>query len=412
MKTSLKITLAIFFLLIMIVLFAYKYILPSPVKSLTIAAGREGGMYYQYAQEYATKLQKQGFEVQILKTAGSLENIALLEEGKADIGFVQGGVADAKAKKRLRSIASIFYEPLWLFYDANLSQIHYLHALKGLRYSIGEEGSGTKALINTLFTINALKPQGLTLSTKEAYAQFQAGALDAFFTVSSADSKQIKTLLSDQKLQVATLKRIDAYAQHYSYLSHYSIPEGALSLQKNIPNKPLNLLATTASLVARANLDDILIRFITIQVKKSPQNQGFFPSTHYIDIPMHPAAQKYLLKGESLLEKIFPYWIASNIDRLKYLLIPILTLLIPIFKGIFPLYKWRTRSKIYKWYDDLEQIEKISLDQELLPEKIHKLQKLQQEVNEHTDVPLSYMGELYDLKLHIDNVLVRLTRSL
>ncbi len=402
MKTSLKITLALLLLLIMIALFAYKYIAPSSEKSLTIAAGREGGMYYQYANKYATTLENQGFKITILKTAGSVENIALLESGKADIAFVQGGVADAKAKAHLHSIASIYFEPLWLFYRDMLSDVHYLSDLNPQRLSIGEDGSGTKDLVSKLFAINALEINGtLSLSTNDAYEAFKAEKIDAFFAVGAAKSSQIMTLLSDETLKVASLKRIPAYTKQFPYLSAYPIPEGALSLKSNIPKHDLNLLATTATLVAKEGLPDDLVRFITIQVKKT-STEKVFPTPKYVDIPIHPEAKKYLTKGESLLEKIFPYWIASNIDKLKYLLIPILTLMIPLIKGIFPLYKWRVRSKIYRWYDILERLEKRSDDQTL-----KRLQTLMREVDTHTDVPLSYMGELYDLKMHIELVIQR-----
>ena len=79
-------------------LFAYKYIIPAPEKSLTIAAGREDGMYYQYAKNYAKNLEDQGFKITIIKSAGTLENLSLLENAKADIAFVQGGVANEKNK--------------------------------------------------------------------------------------------------------------------------------------------------------------------------------------------------------------------------------------------------------------------------------------------------------------------------
>ncbi len=386
----------------MIALFAYKFISPTPEKSLTIAAGREGGMYYQYAKTYAKSLEDKGFTINIINSAGSLENLTLLESGKADIGFVQGGVADEKNKEHLRSIASIYFEPLWLFYRGMMSDVHYLRDLTPARLSIGEDGSGTKDLVSTLFKINALDiSDTLHLSTKDAYSAFKEEKIDAFFAVAAVGSSQIITLLADENLKVASLNRITAYTKQFPYLSQFHLPEGALNLQNNIPNSNLNLLSTTATLVAREGLADDLVRFITIQVKATSQDK-FFPSSEYVDIPMHPEAEKYLKKGESLLEKIFPYWIASNIDKLKYLLIPILTLMIPILKGVFPLYKWRVRSKIYKWYDLLERLEK-SKD----PKKIKHLNVLLDEVNAHTDVPLAYMGELYDLKVHIDLVIQR-----
>ncbi len=112
------------------------------------------------------------------------------------------------------------------------------------------------------------------------------------------------------------------------------------------------------------------------------------------------------------LEKIFPYWIASNIDRLKILLIPLLTLLFPLFKGVFPLYNWSMRSKIYRWYDEVREIdnELETLDKPKLKEELKKLEKLRCEISKETKVPLSFMGEYYNLQLHLDHVTKRVEK--
>ncbi len=412
MKKNLWWLFAALFTLVAILFFLATSITKKSPTTLTIAAGREGGTYYQHAKALAKELEKDGFiKIHILESAGSIQNLSLLEEEEADIAFVQGGCANEKNREDLRTIAALYFEPLWLFYNASLPPISYLKDIQPLRFSIGEEGSGTKALVETLLHINEINSSTnpKKLSSKKAYLRLKEGKIDAFFTVLSPNSSLIHTILSDHNISVASFRRAQAYQKRYSYLKSLQIPEGSLDLKNNIPAQDLSLLTTTASLVVNKNLDDARVRFITIKVKEMPTFQGF-DYTKYIDIPMHPAAQKYLTKGESILEKIFPYWIASNIDRLKYLLIPILTLLIPIIKGILPLYKWRIRSKIYTWYDDLEKIEKSSLQGDDIAKNIQQLQLLQAEVNAHTDVPLSYMGELYALKLHIDNVMVRLER--
>ena len=124
-----------------------------------------------------------------------------------------------------------------------------------------------------------------------------------------------------------------------------------------------------------------------------------------LDTSINKEAQNYLTNGDSWLESIFPFWIASQIDRLKILLIPLLTLLFPLFKGILPLYAWSIRSKIYKWYKRLDVLEKTSeLSKQELEKSVADLLLLKSEVQEQTKVPLSYKGEYYNLLLHIDLV--------
>ena len=86
-----------------------------------------------------------------------------------------------------------------------------------------------------------------------------------------------------------------------------------------------------------------------------------------------------------------------------------MTLLIPATKSLLPLYRWRIRSRIYRWYKELDQLEN---DTKTMPiKKIIGLENLLKEINEQTDVPLAYMGELYALKLHIDTIISRVYRE-
>jgi len=133
----------------------------------------------------------------------------------------------------------------------------------------------------------------------------------------------------------------------------------------------------------------------------------------YLELPMNDAAKKYLKSGDSILEKIFPYWVAYNIDRFKIMLIPFLTLLIPLIKGFFPLYRWRVRSKIYRWYAEVDEIEKgiPSYDHTQICEQISALEQLSEDISQETKVPLPYMGEYYNLKVHVEMILQKLQNS-
>jgi hypothetical protein len=53
--------------------------------------------------------------------------------------------------------------------------------------------------------------------------------------------------------------------------------------------------------------------------------------------------------ANTCLQKYLPFWIASVVDRGKILLLPALTLLLPLFRVAPPLYRWRIRSRIYRW---------------------------------------------------------------
>ncbi len=394
--------------------FSAQFIKPQPDKILTIATGRSEGSYFAYAKRYKELLQKQDIKVNIIQTAGSLETLELLKKRKADIGFVQGGTIDSLAYSELESIASIYFEPLWLFTKSALKPIEYIKELKEKHISIGEIGSGTNALVTQIAKANELKVDDTNkvehFGLKESYNALKKGDIDAFFAVSSADNPIILKLLQDDDVRAVSLKRIKAYEKNFSYLKGITIFEGSIDLVNNLPKEDIHLLSTTATLAVGKQVDDTLVRLFTKVVKSENRRNDGFPSIKYLELPINPQAKEYLLKGDSILEKIFPYWIASNIDRLKIMLIPLLTLLIPFIKGFMPLYRWRIRSKIYKWYKQLDQHDQKCEyydDKELLS-CIEELKHLQDEIKEHIDVPLAYMSEYYMLKTHVDFVLQKM----
>jgi TRAP transporter TAXI family solute receptor len=415
-KEFLKVWFPILLLVGIVFWFSAQFIKPEADKALTIATGRSGGSYFTYAKRYQTLLQEYGIEVKIIETAGSLETLELLKKHKVDIGFVQGGTIDLEVHKDLESIASIYFEPLWLFMRKSDKPISYVSQLQSKRVSIGEKGSGTSALIKQIAEANELKV-GTTkienLSLLNSYNALKKGKLDAFFSVISADTPIISKLLQDKTIQAISLKRIKAYEKNFSYLQGITIYEGSLNLINNLPKKDIHLLSTTATLAVHKDVDGTLVRLFAKVVKSENRRNNGFPSLEHLELPINDQAKKYFLKGDSILEKIFPYWFASNLDRLKIMIIPLLTLLIPLFKGFLPLYRWRIRSKIYKWYKQLDNHGQHweEYDQKTLANGIQEVKNLQKEIKEHVNVPLSYMSEYYMLRTHVDFILQKMLNN-
>jgi hypothetical protein len=124
-----------------------------------------------------------------------------------------------------------------------------------------------------------------------------------------------------------------------------------------------------------------------------------------MDLPVADEAEFFFERGPNILHRLFPFWLASLIDRLIILVVPLLVVLIPLFKMAPALLRWRIRSRIYKWYRQLRVIDDALGRDHPLPEArlrqdLQNLRELDDEVTD-TDVPLSYMEEFYNLRLHI-----------
>lgn len=403
---------------------AWQFVPPTASDNLRIATGSEGGAYYQYAQEYQQALKKEGVNLEIQTTAGSVETLQLLRDGKVDVAFIQGGVGGHKvpAEEGLHSIASLFYEPLWVFMhkDAAGKTACNLQELQGKRLAVGPEGSGTRALAMRLLCDNGIKRDNTELSgisSEDAISKLEAGEIDAAFFVSSPKSEGITRLTENPAIKIMNFQRhADAYTRHYRFLDALNLGEGALNLQANVPDKEKTLLATTAVLVVGPDVHSDNVRLLTREALRIHHKAGLlekawqFPSRDHLEIPIHPDAEQYLKSGPSFLEKYLPFSVAARLDQFKIMLIPLLTLLLPLAKGVIPLYKWRIRSRTYRWYKDINQIDREMGDYNLheTRQAINGMRKLHGELAQEVSVPLSYMSEFYSLRMHTDHILNRL----
>ena len=120
------------------------FLQPAPPRRIVLASGPEFGLYHRYAQRYRDILGREGVTVRERITDGAAENLKLLLDPKSgvDVAFMQGGVAASPAADDLVMVASLYYEPLWIFYRGSekLSQINQLH---GKRVAAGVPGSGS-----------------------------------------------------------------------------------------------------------------------------------------------------------------------------------------------------------------------------------------------------------------------------
>src|SRR5439155_23711602 len=68
-------------------------------------------------------------------------------------------------------------------------------------------------------------------------------------------------------------------------------------------------------------------------------------------------AERYYRNGPPLLQQYLPFWFANLIDRMWVALFSIVVVLLPISRMVPPLYRFRIRSRIFRWYRNLRLIE-------------------------------------------------------
>src|SRR5262249_25889276 len=123
-------------------------------------------------------------------------------------------------------------------------------------------------------------------------------------------------------------------------------------------------------------------------------------------------AKRYYKTGTPFLQRYLPFWVANFIERMAVLLLPLLAVLLPLFKVLPAVIQWRNKSRLFKWYGELKQLESkaaAGLDREQLRDYLQRLDEIETGVN-LTRVGSHYSDCVYNLRLHIDLVRQRLRR--
>ena len=405
------------------------FVKPAPPSRIVIATGSKTGSYYSFAQQYASHFAKAGIELVIRETAGSIENYALLADDQSDVtvAIVQGGTAPSPRPNRIEAVASLYLEPVWIFHRGS-EPFTRIEQLKGRIIAIGAQGSGVRAMALQLFNESGIAPSATPdpatgtatrfepLGGQAAVDALKKGEIDAAIFVISPQSPVVRDLMDEPDVHLMSFDLAEAYHRRMPFLSSVTLPEGVLDLQANLPAQTATLIAPAANLVVRSDVHAAVVPLLVEAAKQAHERGGLvsepgvFPSLRYTEFDLNPAAKHYFENGPSFLFRVLPFWAASLIDRMKIFLLPLLTLLLPMFRIAPPLYRWRIRRRIYLWYRVLKKIDDDLNDPEAsrdLNDEIARMNLLHREVNS-TIVPLSYMQEFYQLRMHIEMTKVRM----
>ncbi len=412
---SLKVFLPTLIIAAVALVVAFLFVEPAPPSSIRMATGAAEGHYHRVGLQYRKFLERERIELELVPTDGAEENLQQLEAPEGvDIAIVQGGLGEPAADEGIVSLASLYLEPLWVFHrlDRGASR---LTEFRGRRVAVGLEGSGSRALADLLLTdcgIEAETTTLLPLSAAAATKSLRDGSIDAALFVASIDTPIVGELLATPGVHLMSLERAEAYTRRHRFLSRVELPMGTVDPATDLPPHDTILIAPAATLLARAELHPALMSLLLQAATETHsrasvlQAHGEFPSPKYLRFPLPKEAVRYFKSGPPFLQRYLPFWAANLIDRLKFMILPLLTLLIPLFKIVPPTYRWKVRSKIYRWYGELEAAEKsIAEDasEANVNRQLDRLATIEKEI-EHVSVPLSYADEAYHLRLHLDLV--------
>ena len=406
---------AVILVFLVLVLGIFLFFHLAPPNTITIISGPEGSTFRRTAERYAEILQRNGVTLKILPSEGSIDNVKRLADplSKVDIGFVQGGVNKEIKTDKLVSLGSISYQPLFLFYRSR-SNIELLSQLIGKRVAVGEVGSGTHTLSLSLLAANGIEPEGptklLEMDSDEAANAILNSKVDAVFLMGdSVSTTLIRQLLHTPRIKLFNFTQADAYTRRITYLNKIILPKGSIDFGKGTPAQDVFLLAPTVELVAREKLHPALCDLLIETAREVHSGAGLlrrkgeFPTPIEQEIRISSEANRFYKSGKSFLYRYLPFRFASLVNRIIVVLVPMIVLLLPTLRLIPAVYRWRFRSRIFRWYRALMTIER-DLKTQLAPAKRETLMERLDNIEAAVDrlkVPASFADQFYGLRGHI-----------
>jgi uncharacterized protein len=171
--------------------------------ALDIATGPSDGSYFQIAQDIKNIAGKDGIDLQVMATKGSLENLELLGGGKVDLAIVQLDALKFMSDVVKQDLGLNLFEKIKVVMNLYPEEIHILtnkkdiqtfYNLEGKRVSVGPPGGGTAVTAAVLFNVYDIKATFSEEPFEDAVKKMEQGSLDAVIFVGGAPVPFIEKL--------------------------------------------------------------------------------------------------------------------------------------------------------------------------------------------------------------------------
>ena len=281
---------------------------------INIGTGSTGGTYYPVGAGMAKVWSSQipGMKASAQSTGGTAQNLALLGKGEAEVIFADGlyyfaykgkGMFEGKPMKNLRGLVPLYAEPIH-FLVAKGSKIQTIKDLKGKRVSVGAVGSGTEVTVRTILKCAGLDPdkdiKAENLGLSDTAGAFADNNIDAALTVGALGIAGVVEIATMGTAEFRDMPKdiIKKLGKELPYYLPFDIPANTYRNQ----TKPVHAMASWNVLITTDKLsaDDAYAMTKALYDKKqdilniSSKLASMSPENiKYIQVPLHPGAEKY-----------------------------------------------------------------------------------------------------------------------
>ena len=278
-------------------------------QQLSFLSGNPGGDYFAVGSGVESVTRPPSLaRLVAFPSGGSIDNLNLIKDGLATFAIAQSDVAGMSyrgeaafrgvANSRLRAVGALFLEAVQIIVRGD-SGITSISQLAGKRVNIGSPGTGGYANAEQVFRAHGINPEGFYGHTMDTAAMnLQEGKLDAMLITTAYPSRVVQHIKTDIDILAMDQAALDKLVEVHGHIP-ITIPANTYARVDH----PVFTVGVTALLVTNQDTDDQKVREIMDTVygnveqlsRVSPQ-AGLINTEQAmrgVNIPLHPAAEKY-----------------------------------------------------------------------------------------------------------------------
>jgi uncharacterized protein len=324
----------------------------SRTQVLTLAAGDSKGESYIIGAALQKVVQRHypRIQIRLLETGGTVENLQMLEQGRAQLATAQ---ADVLPGPKARNVA-VLYDDTFQLMVKQSSQIRHFVDLRGTRIALARSGGQFQSFLRVAehFGLRETDFQFIGASDQSADQAFLQGQADAVFRVRAIRNPSIQQLVQSNTVRFLPIEQAAAMKIEHPAFDPALIPEGAYLGSPAVPSENLPTIAVHRTLLASdsANPDAVRaitgvlierqqeiieeiptqlndVRLLVVQIHQPDLHSGF-------SAPIHPGALSFYTKDK-------PSFLQAHADFVGLLL----TVGIMVASWLWELNRWIHRQQ-------------------------------------------------------------------
>ena len=345
----------------------YQLVDPLPPRRFAIAAGIPGTGYDVLARQYALILARDGVDLEVHNYASAIEHFDVLRDATSPVqaALTTFGFTQPSDAATLYSLGGISDTAIFLFYK-NAEPITRFAQFRGKRLSIGMPRTALRTLMLDVLKATGALDDSIHLSDldyREAIDALIAGEIDVAMVATQIDDSLLQRALGAPGIQLMNVAQAEAIAKTVPGLKHVVLWRGLISLDRDIPDSDIDLLALRNRLLVRKDLHPAL-QYLLLEAMREvhgapgPFNRlGEFPAEQPNDLPLSPTAQAFYRSGPTFWQRYTSFWLTSLLNRIVFFVIPIVAMLIPVIGFAPRFYRWLYVRRIDQLHRALGNLE-------------------------------------------------------